>query len=192
MPVGESMPGPIKLPLIVVSGISGSGKSFLVASAAHSVSFQRIPSVTTRLPREGELDGIDKIFVDEPEFNKQLLTGNLICVAENFGRSYAHDRRLIESVKSPAILELATEAAAEFSHAFPQSIFVRIEPTSRHLAVAAVQARASDGTAVAERQADAGCALPAVVDWVVFDNHFDAESVSRFGRMLLKLGCVAR
>ena len=55
--------------IIVVSGPSGVGKTTLVETMLeHSSSIVRSVSATTRLPRSGEIDGVDYHFLPKSEF----------------------------------------------------------------------------------------------------------------------------
>src|SRR5262245_63382183 len=57
-------------------------------------------SVTTRAPRQGELDGKDYIFIDQPEFERRKQAGDLIEWAEVHGNFYA-------TPKAPLVAALA-------------------------------------------------------------------------------------
>jgi guanylate kinase len=46
-------------------------------------------SVTTRKPRRGEIDGVDYVFVDKPEFERLKSRRKLLEWAEVFGQHYA-------------------------------------------------------------------------------------------------------
>jgi guanylate kinase len=75
--------------LCVVSGPSGSGKTTLCrrfsesdAGAVYAV------SATTRVPREGERDGVDYYFLDRSEFEAGIARGDFLEHAEVHGRLY--------------------------------------------------------------------------------------------------------
>ena len=60
--------------LIVISGPSGVGKGTvrkaLFKRTGHNLDYS--VSMTTRKPREGEVDGVDYYFVSKEEFKKQI------------------------------------------------------------------------------------------------------------------------
>jgi len=75
--------------LCVVSGPSGSGKTTLCrrfsesdAAAAYAI------SATTRLPREGEVDGVDYFFLAREEFETLVARGDFLEYAEVHGNLY--------------------------------------------------------------------------------------------------------
>jgi guanylate kinase len=87
--------------LLVLSSPSGAGKTTLAGRLINSDPGLRMSvSVTTRAPREGELDGKDYIFVDQEEFERRKQAGDLIEWAEVHGNFYA-------TPKAPVVAALA-------------------------------------------------------------------------------------
>ena len=73
--------------LFVISGPSGAGKGTLVARLLAEVPDAWLSiSATTRLPREGETDGVQYYFVDRAEFMNMVEHGELLEWAEYSGR----------------------------------------------------------------------------------------------------------
>lgn len=141
--------------VVVVCGVSGAGKSHLIRGLCEAgKGCVAVPSVTTRLPRRGEVDGVDKVFLDDAEFTRRLDGGDLVCAALNYGARYAHDAALIEGADGVPIIELEQASAGEFSSVFPAAVFVRVVPIDEGHALAAVDERPHDGTAVDARKAD--------------------------------------
>ena len=66
--------------LIVISGPSGVGKGTirkaLFQRTGHNLDFS--VSMTTRMPREGEIDGKDYFFVTKEEFEQEIKNDNLL------------------------------------------------------------------------------------------------------------------
>ncbi len=75
--------------LYIVSGPSGSGKTTLCRRLSREDSnvFYSI-SCTTRLPREGEVDGRDYHFLSDAEFEKKIEAGEFLEHAKVHGRHY--------------------------------------------------------------------------------------------------------
>ena len=75
--------------LCVVSGPSGSGKTTLCRrfSESDSASAYAI-SATTRLPREGEVNGVDYFFLAREEFETRVARGEFLEYAEVHGNLY--------------------------------------------------------------------------------------------------------
>jgi guanylate kinase len=76
--------------LLVLSSPSGAGKTTLARRLiASDPSLRMSVSVTTRAPRQGELDGKDYHFIDRQEFERRKQAGELIEWAEVHGNFYA-------------------------------------------------------------------------------------------------------
>src|SRR5580698_3045907 len=75
--------------LIVISAPSGGGKTTLQDQLlAANPSMTRAVTCTTRVPREGETDGVDYYFLDATSFLKRVQAGNFLEHATVFGHSY--------------------------------------------------------------------------------------------------------
>lgn len=76
--------------LIVISAPSGGGKTTLCKQllAANPNTMTRAVTCTTRVPRDGETDGLDYYFLDAASFLKRVQAGNFLEHATVFGHSY--------------------------------------------------------------------------------------------------------
>jgi guanylate kinase len=75
--------------LIVVSAPSGGGKTTLCEQLlAKHTNMARAVTCTTRVPREGEVDGDDYYFLDAGSFLKRVQAGNFLEHATVYGNSY--------------------------------------------------------------------------------------------------------
>src|SRR5262245_13678374 len=75
--------------LLIISAPSGGGKTTL---SQHLLSTNpntvRAITCTTRVPREGEKDGVDYYFLDPADFLKRVQAGNFLEHATVYGNSY--------------------------------------------------------------------------------------------------------
>ena len=82
---------------LIISSPSGAGKTtlsrMLLASEPQMV---MSVSVTTRAPREGEVDGRDYWFISRDEFGSMRESGDLLEWAEVFGNFYGTPREKVE------------------------------------------------------------------------------------------------
>src|SRR5688572_19296634 len=79
--------------VVVVSGPSGVGKDALLARIRERTDAFAVPvTMTTRAPRDGEVQGRDYIFVTHDEFANALAVGELLEHAEVYGNSYGVPR----------------------------------------------------------------------------------------------------
>lgn len=80
--------------LVVLQGPSASGKSTIQSK----LGLPRIVTWTSRLPREGEIDGIDYFFKTKDEMRQLYEQGQMIEMTEYHGNLYGTPIRLIEEV----------------------------------------------------------------------------------------------
>lgn len=79
--------------LYAVSGVSGSGKT----TTMREVMTNEVLSFTTRMPRKGEVDGVDYIFSTLDEINHLDSIGRLIERVEYSGNHYGITKDELES-----------------------------------------------------------------------------------------------
>ncbi|WP_456381751.1 guanylate kinase [Hydrogenimonas sp.] len=75
--------------ILIVSGPSGAGKSSLIKAAGEKIGeYYFSISTTTRMPREGERDGVDYHFVDKETFEADIRAGEFLEYAQVHGNYY--------------------------------------------------------------------------------------------------------
>ena len=123
--------------LLIVSGPSGVGKSTVVREALRRIG-DRCEivlgvSVTTRTPREGEVDGRDYRFVDEAEFQRLRDGDALVEFARVHGHWYgtpAADLRETLAAGKCVLLEIDVQGGIQAHRLFPCAVGLFIEPPS--------------------------------------------------------------
>src|SRR5438445_135369 len=84
--------------LFIITAPSGAGKTSLVrALLAADPQVKLSVSYTTRMPRAGEVEGIDYHFVDEAQFLQMLGDGAFLESAEVHGARYGTSQMCVES-----------------------------------------------------------------------------------------------
>ncbi|SPE50094.1 Guanylate kinase [Verrucomicrobia bacterium] len=87
-PSGKTPPALSPL-LVLISAPSGGGKTTLCqALLAARPQMTRAVTCTTRVPREGEVDGVDYYFLNAESFLKRVQAGNFLEHATVYGNSY--------------------------------------------------------------------------------------------------------
>jgi guanylate kinase len=87
--------------MLVLSSPSGAGKTTLSRRLlASDDAIDLSISVTTRLPRPGEVDGRDYHFIDRAQFDAMVARGELLEWAQVFGNRYGTPRGPVEKALS--------------------------------------------------------------------------------------------
>ena len=120
--------------LLVLSGPSGAGKGTICQMLR-----EKLPdigysvSVTTRAPREGEVDGVSYFFKTVEEVKTMIAEGGLLEYAEVYGNYYGTPRDYVMDLLNQGkdvILEIDIQGALQIKKRFPDGVFVFIVPPS--------------------------------------------------------------
>ena len=121
--------------LIVISGPSGVGKGTvrkaLFEREGHDLVYS--VSMTTRKPRDGEVDGSDYYFVREEEFERQIENDNLLEYAKFVGNYYGTPFDKVEEQLengNEVVLEIEVQGAIQVKAKKPDAVFIFIAPPS--------------------------------------------------------------
>ncbi|BBH19640.1 guanylate kinase [Paenibacillus baekrokdamisoli] len=120
--------------LIVLSGPSGVGKG-TVCSELRNKQNDLVYSVsaTTRVPRQGEIDGVNYFFKSREQFQDMIARDALLEHAEYVGNYYGTPRDFVERTLASGkdiILEIEVQGALKVKEKFPQGVFVFLVPPS--------------------------------------------------------------
>jgi guanylate kinase len=120
--------------LTVLTGPAGVGKSSVVAYLRrHHPAIWHSVSVTTRPQRPGEVEGVDRYFVDDPAFDRLVAGGDLLEHATYAGYRYGTPRRPVEEKLAagvPVLLEIELQGARQVRTAKPDALLVFLSPPS--------------------------------------------------------------
>lgn len=122
-----------KLPLFVVSGASGSGKTSICRKIADEFGFYYSVSHTTRPQREKEAQGVDYFFVSVDEFKKLIENDEFLEWAQVYDNYYGTSKRIIQEKLQQniaVILDLDTQGATSIKSIFPNSVTIFIRTPS--------------------------------------------------------------
>lgn len=76
--------------IVTLSGITGTGKSFFKNIISKELNFKNLVIVTTRPKRQKEVNGIDKEFVNDKQFEEMKRQGEFAMDFEFLGAKYAY------------------------------------------------------------------------------------------------------
>ena len=120
--------------LIVVSGFSGAGKGTLMKELLKRYdNYALSVSMTTRAPREGEVDGESYFFVDKETFERTIAEDGLIEHASYCGNYYGTPREYVEKCLQDGrdvILEIEIQGALKVKEKFPETLLLFVMPPS--------------------------------------------------------------
>ncbi|HHY69831.1 MAG TPA: guanylate kinase [Bacillota bacterium] len=120
--------------LFVITAPSGCGKGTLRRALLDEYTdIKFCPSVTTRQPRPGEVNGVDYTFVSVPEFMRRRDNDEFVEWAEVYGNYYGTPREDVEKALdegSIVILEKDVQGARALRRVYPEGIFIFILPPS--------------------------------------------------------------
>ena len=134
MAEGASMSGTV----LLIAGPSGSGKTTLTRALVRRVPFlTRAITVTTRLPRPGEVSGEDYHFVSPEQFVEMNRSGALIECAETYTESYGIPRTVLVGLCDRALI-LTGGSALALRQRLSNSISIFIQPASAAAAAARI------------------------------------------------------
>ena len=121
--------------LIVVSGFSGAGKGTVMKRLMEKYSddYALSISMTTRNPRDGEVDGEHYFFVSREQFEENIGKGGFIEHAQYCGNYYGTPRDYVEKqlmAGKNVILEIEIQGALLVKEKFPDTLLLFVTPPS--------------------------------------------------------------
>ncbi len=120
--------------LIVLSGPSGVGKGTVrKAFMQNADEVQYSISVTTRKPREGEVNGVDYFFKSHDEFESMIENNKLLEYAHYVGNYYGTPVDYVEETLQSGkdvLLEIEVQGAKQVRKHFPEGAFIFLMPPS--------------------------------------------------------------
>ena len=120
--------------LIVISGFSGAGKGTLMKKLIENYDQYALSiSMTTRAPRDGEVDGREYFFVTREQFEDKIKQGGFIEHAQYCGNYYGTPKDYVEQQLEngkDVILEIEIQGAMKVKEQFPDAVLLFVMPPS--------------------------------------------------------------
>ena len=146
--------------LLVISAPSGAGKTSIIKNVIKKLNNENKESKfsvshTTRLPREGDIDGNDYFFVSNERFAELYEAGNFIETAEVHDYKYGTSKDFIDKNINQGInvfLEIDVQGFQELRSKNIEFRSVFILPPSIEELRARIQKRGLDSTGVIEKR----------------------------------------
>ena len=166
--------------LIVMSGFSGAGKGTLMKRLmADYDDFAFSVSMTTRAPREGEVNGREYFFVTKEEFEKTIEEDGLVEYAQYVGNYYGTPKAYVnEQLKKGknVILDIEVQGAMQIKEKFPDALMVFVIPPSIEVLLQRLRARGTESEEVIARritQAKTECTYMDRYEYIVINDDLD-------------------
>lgn len=157
---------------LVLSAPSGAGKSTITrALLAREPDLALSISVTTRLPRAGEQEGVHYFFRDPPTFDAMAARGELLEWARVFDHSYGTPRAPVETALTEGrdvVFDIDWQGYRQLCRALPGDVIgVFILPPSIEELDGRLRRRGDDPAEVSRRM---GAAREEISHWREFDH----------------------
>ncbi len=118
--------------LFVVSGPSGAGKGTIIREISKNDNdFKLSVSVTTRAPRNKEIEGVNYYFKTKEKFMDMIENDEFLEYAEVYDNFYGTPKKLVlEAVEKgeTILLEIDIQGAIQVKKNYPEGIFIFILP----------------------------------------------------------------
>lgn len=117
--------------ILVITGPSGVGKTKL-SERFVADGWRRCVTVTTRDPRDGEMDGVDYHFVNKDTFKEELASGAFVETSEHYENYYGLRARDIRDTAAQynTVVLLNWRGALAVQAALPNALVVFVSPPS--------------------------------------------------------------
>ncbi|WP_320667262.1 guanylate kinase [Prochlorococcus sp. MIT 1307] len=149
-------PSPLIGRLIVITGPSGVGKGTLVKRllSRHREIWLSV-SATTRMPRQGEIEGQHYFFIRRDRFKELVDEVGFLEWAEFAGNCYGTPSKEVQkkllSGRS-VLLEIELEGARQVRKTFPEALQIFLAPPSFSELEKRIRGRATDSEAAIQRR----------------------------------------
>ncbi|MGE1063265.1 guanylate kinase [Megasphaera paucivorans] len=142
--------------LIVVSGPSGAGKGTICNALR-----KRFPniyysiSMTTREPRNGEVDGINYFFTDNLHFEELIRIDSFLEYAQVYEHYYGTPKEYVFNMLQQGknvMLEIDIQGAMQIKNKYPKAVFIYVIPPSLDVLTNRLKSRHTDSANVIARR----------------------------------------
>lgn len=157
--------------LIILSGPSGVGKGTIRKYFENNrkLNLAYSTSMTTREPRNGEIDGKDYFFTTREKFQEAVRNGELLEYAEFVGNFYGTPLSEVERLRDEGknvLLEIEVQGAKQVQKKCPEAISIFIIPPSMDELEKRIRGRKSEpDEVIQERLAKAASEMKMVPDY---------------------------
>ncbi|MFC1667117.1 guanylate kinase [Candidatus Omnitrophota bacterium] len=134
--------------LFIISAPSGSGKTTLCKRLVDSLSgLNRSISMSTRIPRVGEKDGVDYLFIEKREFLKRKKRNEFLEWAKVFEEYYGTPKKYVGHILKKGqdvLLSIDVQGAMKIKRSKMRAVYIFILPPSKAMLKKRLYDRSTD------------------------------------------------
>lgn len=143
--------------LIILSGPSGVGKGTIrkMFEQDECLNLAYSTSMTTRKPRDGEVNGKDYFFTSKEEFEKAIENDQLLEYAEFVGNYYGTPRKEVERLRREGknvLLEIEVQGALQVQKKCPDAVSIFIVPPTMEELERRIRGRSTEPEEVVQQR----------------------------------------
>lgn len=143
--------------LIILSGPSGVGKGTIrkIFEQDECLNLAYSTSMTTREPRDGEVNGKDYFFTSKEEFEKAIENDQLLEYAEFVGNYYGTPRKEVERLRREGknvLLEIEVQGALQVQKKCPDAVSIFIVPPTMEELERRIRGRSTEPEEVVQQR----------------------------------------
>ncbi len=143
--------------LIIISGPSGVGKGTIRSFLMNDELLKLVYSIsmTTRTPREGEVNGKDYIFTSKEKFEQAIGQGELLEWAEFVGNYYGTPLSVVEDLRNQGknvLLEIEVQGAMQVREKCPDALSIFIIPPNMEELEKRIRGRHSEAEEIVQQR----------------------------------------
>lgn len=119
--------------LFIISGPSGVGKGTIAKKLIErNPNFALSISCTTRLPREGEINGREYFFIDKTEFLSTVENDGFLEYSNHFENYYGTPKQFVfnKLIENDVLLEIDVNGGLNVKKSFNDAVLIMITPPS--------------------------------------------------------------
>ena len=177
--------------LIVISGFSGAGKGTLMKRLIEDYQNYALSiSMTTRPPRQGEVEGREYFFATREQFEEKIAQDGFIEYASYCGNYYGTPRAYVESqlaAGKDVILEIEIQGAMKIKEKYPDALLLFVMPPSAKALYSRLTGRGTETEEVIQKRLSRAAEEPVGIegyDYVMIND--DLEQCVRQLHQLLQ------
>lgn len=175
--------------ITVISGFSGAGKGTIVRELVEKYDYAISISATTRVPRDGEQDGVHYFFRTREEFEQMIRNDQLMEYAQYVDNYYGTPKDYVMQQLDKGIdviLEIEMQGALQVKERFPEVTLVFVTPPSAEELRRRLTTRGTETPEVIEKRlarAKEECAFMEKYDYIVVNDKLD-ECVEQIHQLI--------